>query len=140
MIRGLDHVNIRVRNLQATLRFYRNVLDMRPNSPPGMAAGDSEAWLCDEQGHAVLHVGTADLGAATGVTNATADRGSGSGSGSGSGAIHHLAFDCVDYLTALERIRRNGIEVRCNDIAAARLRQLFVLDPDEILIELNFRS
>jgi catechol 2,3-dioxygenase-like lactoylglutathione lyase family enzyme len=132
MIRSLDHINVRVRDLAATLDFYQKVLGMRYIVPPGMAAGASEAWICAADGHPVLHVGTSDItGIKAGGYRYTAD---------GSGSIHHVAFDCVEYQRVAEQLERSGIATQHNHIAAAGLRQIFIQDPDNILLELNFRD
>lgn len=130
MIRALDHVNIRVRNLKSTLRFYEEALGMFSAPPPGMGEDAGEAWIHDASGRPVLHVGTPSLEVNTGVESHDPH---------GNGAIHHVAFDCADYELMLERLRVFGVAARCNDIPAIRLRQIFVRDPNEVLIELNFR-
>jgi hypothetical protein len=38
----------------------------------------------------------------------------------------------------LARLKRRGLEHRLNEVTAVSLRQIFVLDPNAVLLELNF--
>jgi catechol 2,3-dioxygenase-like lactoylglutathione lyase family enzyme len=56
------------------------------------------------------------------------------------GAVDHIAFTASGYDEMLERLKRNGIAVRANEQPGGALRQLFVLDPSGVKIEINFRA
>jgi catechol 2,3-dioxygenase-like lactoylglutathione lyase family enzyme len=56
----------------------------------------------------------------------------------GTGPLDHIAFNAHDYDGVLERLRRHGVSVACNDPPGARLRQLFLSDPNGLKIEINF--
>jgi catechol 2,3-dioxygenase-like lactoylglutathione lyase family enzyme len=52
-IRGFDHVNVRTADLEAMVRWYGEVLGMRPGLRPGFDFGG--AWLyCGDQ--ALVHL------------------------------------------------------------------------------------
>ena len=53
----LDHVNIRVRNLEQMRSFYRDVLDLKVGYRPPFP-GSPGAWLYDSVGNPVVHLST----------------------------------------------------------------------------------
>ena len=52
-------------------------------------------------------------------------------------AIDHIAFNGSDYEEALARLERAGVEATPNTVPGARLRQLFLEDPNGLKIEIN---
>ncbi len=132
-VQTLDHVNIRTNDLAATLAFFRDALALHPTPPPGSESVADAAWLLDAQGHAVLHVATANL-------NYPTDREAAAFSRSQTGALHHVALNCSGYEIMRERMMKLGLELVENDVPSVGLRQLFVIAPDGILFELNFRE
>jgi catechol 2,3-dioxygenase-like lactoylglutathione lyase family enzyme len=60
--------------------------------------------------------------------------------GEGTGPVHHVALDCVDSQAMIARLDAKGIAYRDNYVVAIKLRQIFVEDPDGVLLELNFRD
>ena len=51
-----------------------------------------------------------------------------------------MALRCSDYEDVLARLERRGLEYRLNEVAAVSLRQIFVLDPNGVRIELNVQN
>jgi hypothetical protein len=49
-----------------------------------------------------------------------------------------LPLRCSNYEELLARLKRRGLEHRLNEVTAVALRQIFVLDPNGVLLELNF--
>jgi hypothetical protein len=45
---------------------------------------------------------------------------------------------CSGYEEVRARLSRRGIGHQLNEVAAVGLRQIFVLDPNQVLLELNF--
>lgn len=131
MINGLDHVNIRVADLRATLTFYTDVLGMRCAPVPGDEDMSARAWIFSGDGRPAVHVGSGALG--LGFDRSFDAK-------SGSGVIDHVAFDCSDYEGVRARLASQGVTARFNDVPMAGLRQIFITDPNGILIELNFRT
>jgi catechol 2,3-dioxygenase-like lactoylglutathione lyase family enzyme len=130
-IRSLDHVNIRTRQVEVTAAFFRDVLGMTVTPPPGMKPGVLAAWVLDDSGRPVVHIGDADgMYPTDGHAPFVPARGGGS--------VHHIAFNCDDYRTLRERLTRCGIEASENYVAQIGLRQVFVHDPNGIFVELNF--
>jgi hypothetical protein len=54
------------------------------------------------------------------------------------GALHHVALRCSGYEELRARLVRRGLDHRINLVTAIGLRQIFVLDPNQVLLELNF--
>ncbi len=131
-IRRLDHVNIRTPHLEATLAFYTNVLGMRATPPPGMNDIANAAWIVDDGGAAALHIGRAGL-------VYPGDAGIAPPAEPGSAMVHHVAFDCDEHAVVLGRLETAGVDHFRNDMPEYGLRQIFVRDPNGVLIELNFR-
>jgi catechol 2,3-dioxygenase-like lactoylglutathione lyase family enzyme len=130
-VAGIDHINIVTEKLDETADFYAQLLGLSRGSPPGMAAasGFSGAWMFDETGAAIVHlVGyNADRYAAEGIVP-----------GDATGSVHHVALRCHDFAGILARAEAMGAEPRVNDRRFGDLRQIFVLDPNNVRLELNF--
>jgi catechol 2,3-dioxygenase-like lactoylglutathione lyase family enzyme len=145
MIRKLDHVNIVTKNIGETIRFYTEVLGMKNAPQPGGMMSDKNAFICDDEGNAVLHVQGVDpenpqrtlesihrrLGNLTSIELDDLD---------GSASIEHVAFACNDYDALRGRLSKLGMEMRFNEVPQMNLRQIFVNDPNGITLELNFRA
>jgi catechol 2,3-dioxygenase-like lactoylglutathione lyase family enzyme len=130
-IRALDHVNIRTADLEATVAFFRDVLGMNVVSPPGAPAGARAAWVLDDSGNAVVHIGATDVAYPTDdEVPFDAHRGGGS--------VHHVAFRCGDPADMLARLTRHGVAMHETRIESIGLRQMFVHEPNGIFLELNF--
>jgi catechol 2,3-dioxygenase-like lactoylglutathione lyase family enzyme len=54
--------------------------------------------------------------------------------------IDHIAFNGSDYVEALTRLQREGVETTTNAVPGAGLRQLFLEDPNGLKIEINVMS
>jgi catechol 2,3-dioxygenase-like lactoylglutathione lyase family enzyme len=130
MIVALEHVNVRVADIEATLAFYADVLDMRCGPVPGCSDMHDSAWIYAGDGRVVLHVGTGVLSIS----------GSSAAPARGSGSVDHVALECRDYSYMRDRLARLDFAARFNDVPAARQRQIFIVDPDGLCLELNFRD
>ena len=53
-------------------------------------------------------------------------------------ALDHVALTCSGFDATKARCEELGIEYRVNDRQFGDLRQVFVLDPNDINLELNF--
>lgn len=132
-VRTLDHVNIRTADVPATAAFFRDLLDLKAGIAPGAESMEQGCWMYDPQGHPIVHIGAADAAyPSDGMAPFTP--------GETSGALHHVALECDDYAGMLTRIEAAGHEVASSDIPQIGLRQLFVKEPNGILLELNFRG
>lgn len=125
---ALDHVNIITGELEGSARFYAEVFGLEPRDGPPPLTHENARWLYDAAGRAVIHLNSLDCPRAY-------DREVRPGP---TGALHHVALKCSGYQELRARLRARGLEHRINEIAAIGLKQIFVLDPNEVLLELNF--
>ena len=56
----------------------------------------------------------------------------------GSGSVDHVAFLARDPKEVRERIQKNKVEMHFRSFPDAKLFQIFLKDPDDVTIELNF--
>ena len=117
----LDHYNVSTRNLGATIRFYEEVLGLvNGPRPPFDFPG---AWLYSD-GHPVLHLN--DISPTD--TPQRPD----------SGVIDHVAFGSRGFEEMKQRLAQKGVQFRVNNVPNSTRRQIFVTDPNNVLIELNY--
>ena len=57
---------------------------------------------------------------------------------SGSGSVDHIAFLAQDPEGVRNRIQKNKVEMHFRSFPDAKLFQIFLKDPDDVTIELNF--
>ncbi len=135
---SLNHYSIRTLDLEATRRFYCDALGMqvgpRPDFPfPG-------AWLYPgstaDYAHAAVHVIGIDPNDAAGLRDYLGDRDA--QSLQGSGAVDHVAFFATDLPAVMDRLTRCQIALRERSVPGVGLHQVFVDDPNGVVVELNF--
>jgi hypothetical protein len=54
--------------------------------------------------------------------------------------VHHVALSCSDFEGTKARLAAKSIAFSESDLSRFGLRQLFVTEPNGILLELNFRA
>jgi len=139
----LDHCNIRTFDLDATIKFYTDVVDLRDGDFPGTRS--MGAWLYDSSDRPVLHVIALDPKEPEVALGRVRDR-LGELAGSleldtlkGGGSIDHIAFECGDFDEMAAKLTARGLTYKTNDVPSIKLRQIFVNDPNGVTLELNFR-
>ena len=122
MIVGLlDHYNVSTRKLADTVRFYEDVLGFENGQrPPFDFPG---AWLYSE-GHPVLHLN--DISGTDKTQRPD------------SGVIDHVAFGSRGFEAMKRHLASKGIGFRVNVVPNSSRRQIFLTDPNNVLIELNY--
>lgn len=128
-VKALDHVNIVTDDIAASAAFYTALLGLTPDPRIPTAMKDSAAWLCDESGRPIVHLNHRTL-------PRSFDRDF--PLGAETGAIHHVALACDDYDETVSRIEGMGLAYDTAEVPMANLRQIFVCDPHNVLLELNF--
>jgi catechol 2,3-dioxygenase-like lactoylglutathione lyase family enzyme len=126
----LDHVNIQTQDVAGTAQFFADVLDLRAAPPFPGADMAQVTWMFDAGDRPIVHI------TAPGMTFA----GDPAPAGSSTGALHHVAFACTGHDAMLARLDRLGLAFRVRDIAPIGLRQIFVNEPNGVLLELNYRE
>ena len=133
----LDHYNIRTTKVEETVGFYTSVLGLRSGYRPSTRPG---AWLYDRTDIPVVHVSGFDPSNVQAMKELEAHLGARDPATlDGSGAIDHIAFEGPDFSGAREQLQRLGIPYTERDVPQLSLKQLFVVDPNGITVELNFR-
>ncbi|MBL0114765.1 MAG: VOC family protein [Sphingomonadales bacterium] len=127
-VNAIDHVNIIVEDLDATATFYAEVLGLdRRNGPPPLPPTQVQ-WMYDDAGRPVVHINSLDCPRAY-------DRDVSAGP---TGAIHHIALNCSGFEEMKARLDARGIDYAINDIPSIGLSQIFLRDPNDVVLELNF--
>ena len=136
----LNHVSIRTTDLDATRKFYESVLGLtvgpRPDFPfPGlwMYQGDHASIA-----NAVVHVIGFDLKDPDGLKNYLGERDA--ESLKGTGAVDHVAFFADGLPAMLAHLQRLGIQARQRTVPSVGLHQLFLDDPNGLVVELNYAA
>ena len=123
----LAHALVLTDDLEATRAFYCDVLGFEPAERPPLAFPGY--WLSLD-GVACVHV------AERTAYEAELER---MGLPRAAGPVDHLAFDADDHEAIVTRLDALGIDTISNEVPAAGLRQVFLLDPNGVRIELNVR-
>lgn len=127
-VEALDHVNIIAADLHATCIFYADLLGLeRRDAPPPLTPATAQ-WMHDAAGRAILHINSLDC-------VRTYERHVMPGP---TGSIHHVALRCEGYDKTMARLDARGADYQLNLVAAIGLRQIFTMDPNGVLLELNF--
>ena len=58
----------------------------------------------------------------------------------GTGSFDHVAFRGDDFAAMRERLQKAGMTFRERVVPGGALSQLFVPDPEGVLVEINFRN
>ena len=140
MAMSLNHFSIRSLDLDACERFYCGLLGLtkgpRPPFPfPGLwlYAGDTM-----KTSNAVVHIIGIDRNDPEGLKAYLGDRDE--ASLKGTGAVDHIAFFNTGLADTRARLQGLGLAVRERTVPALGLHQLFVDDPNGVVIELNFAA
>jgi catechol 2,3-dioxygenase-like lactoylglutathione lyase family enzyme len=119
----LDHFNIRTRNLAETVRFYEDVLGLEKGPRPNFAFPG--AWLYSE-GRPVVHL--VDISPTDEPQKPD------------SGVVHHVAFVSQGFHGMKQRLQSRGVEFEAREVPGGDLWQIFIRDPNGVLIELNYET
>lgn len=119
-ITALNHVNIVTDDLDATRRFYADVIGLIDGDRPSFQFPG--AWLyCGDE--AVIHL--------VGVDDQPDQ---------GTGTIDHVAFEANGISDMIAFLEGREIAFNVRDVPGREVRQVFLHDPNGVKIELNFRG
>jgi len=119
----LDHFNIRTRDLASTVRFYEDMLGLEKGPRPNFAFPG--AWMYSE-GKAVVHL--VDIAATSEPQKPD------------SGVVHHVAFASRGFEGMKQRLKSKGMQFEARQVPGGDLWQIFVNDPNGVMIELNYEA
>jgi catechol 2,3-dioxygenase-like lactoylglutathione lyase family enzyme len=127
----LNHYLLVAKNLERTKKFYCDVLGLELAERPDFGFPGYWLKIGDE---ICVHL-------ASQAPNRIRDtfllkkhpRGT-----TGSGSVDHIAFLAKDPEDVRKRIQKKGVEMHYRSFPDAKLFQIFLKDPDDVTIELNF--
>ena len=142
----LEHYNLMTKRLRETVDFYVEVLGLYEGFYP-VELGPG-AWLYDSSDTPVVHMQEITADSYEARIEKTSGRIKDGRDGAprefdkvyGAGTIDHIAFACVDIEGFKDRLKQMDVPFGETGVASAAVRQLFLRDPNGIVVELNFRD
>ena len=134
----LDHYSIRTLDVDASRRFYTEVMGFEvgfrpPFDFPGL-------WLYNGARHpesyGVVHIIGVDPANPEGLKAYLGDRDL--SSLNGTGTVDHMAFAATGLRDMRERLARLAVPFRERTVPSLGLHQVFFEDPSQVTIELNY--
>jgi catechol 2,3-dioxygenase-like lactoylglutathione lyase family enzyme len=119
----LDHFNIRTSKLADTVRFYEDIMGLKSGDRPNFTFPG--AWMYSE-GKAVVHL--VDISQTDEQQKPD------------SGVVHHVAFASRDFAGMKQRLQSKGMAFDARQVPGGALWQIFVNDPNGVMIELNYEA
>ena len=131
MITGFDHYTVRAANLEASCRFYAEVLGLDVQPRPGASV---PAAIASINGVQVVHLfqATSDQDARFGPSEPVDVE----SPPWRTGRLQHVGFWARDVEGMRARLEANGVRYR--ERALSEKHQFVVYDPDGVEIEVNF--
>ena len=117
----LDHFNIRTRKLADTVRFYEDILGLKNGERPNF--NFPGAWMYSE-GRPVVHL--VDISPTPEPQKPD------------SGVVHHVAFASRGFTGMKQRLAAKGMAFDTREVPGVDVWQIFVRDPNGVMIELNY--
>ncbi len=135
---SLNHFSIRSLEIEKTVEFFEKVIGLkagpRPEFPfPGawLYNGDQSSWS-----NAVVHLVAIDKNNPNGLKQYLGERDP--KTLSGSGAVDHIAFFAEGLEEKLALLNELKVPYRERTVPVIKLHQVFLDDPNGIVIELNY--
>lgn len=128
-VQALEHVTIRCADLKATRDFYVELIGLAEGARPDFPFRGYWLYL---GGIPVVHL-------VDGQDKASAWGGEAGVAVADTGPFDHVAFRGDDFGAMRAQLAAAGVEFRERVVPGGALSQLFVRDPDGVLVEINFR-
>lgn len=119
----LDHYNIEVADLDATIAFYCGVLGLTLGERPPLSVPG--AWLYSENGRPTVHLIDRR---GDGVARVKEP----------SGRLHHICFAATGKAEIRRRLQDAKLDFRTVVLPRVGITQFFVQDPNGINVEISF--
>ena len=134
----LDHFSIRTLDVEASRRFYTEVMGFTAGfRPPFKFPG---LWMYNGAQYpettGVVHIIGIDLNDPQGLKDYLGDKEL--DTLSGTGTVDHMAFAATGVAEMRERLKKHGIEYRERTVPSLNLHQVFFEDPSGVTIELDY--
>jgi catechol 2,3-dioxygenase-like lactoylglutathione lyase family enzyme len=132
-IEAFDHYTLRCADLQASWRFYEDVLGLRVTQRPGMSIPAAIAYLGDMM---LIHLFQA--APEMEVIFARLKPPDAEAAQWGTGRLHHIAFGARGLKAIRQRLTDNGTAFKELTLPAFSKHLVLLKDPDNVEIELAF--
>ena len=127
----LEHFTVRCTSLERTRDFYSQIIGLRVGPRPDFDFAGYWLYLGEQPVvHLVLESERDDGRAPRPATSDAPE----------TGALDHLAFRGQDLEGSRALFRAHGIPFKERPVPGKPLHQIFLHDPDGVMIELNFRG
>jgi len=123
----LEHFTVRCTSLERTRDFYSEIVGLRVGPRPEF---DFAGYWLYQGDQPVVHL----------VLEDQRDDARASSAGPDTGALDHIAFRAQDLAGTRALLHAKGIVFKEAPVPGRPVHQVFVRDPDGVLIELNFRG
>jgi catechol 2,3-dioxygenase-like lactoylglutathione lyase family enzyme len=130
-VTSLNHYLIVSKNLERSKKFYQDVLGLDVAERPDF--GFPGYWLKTGD-NICVHLASQDPNK---IRDQFLLKKHPKGT-NGSGSVDHIAFLAQNPEEVRNRIQKNKVEMHFRSFPDARLFQIFLKDPDDVTIELNF--
>lgn len=127
MVDDLYHVAIKVFDLHETICFYIDILGMYEVERPPF--GYPGAWLASTDSKILIHLYAGKQGLSNDGARIL-----------GTGAIDHISIFCHGFFDLISRLVCHDIIWKEYEVPNTSLWQVFIYDPNRVLIELTFDS
>ena len=138
-IAKLSHYSIRTTDLEASRRFYTDVMGFSVGPRPAFKFPG--LWLYsgahDSYDNSVVHIIGIDSNDPQGLRDYLGDRDPASLQG-GTGTFDHIAFSATGLDAMLRHLRQKNVPHREREVPNLGLHQVFLDDPSGVVIELNY--
>ena len=119
-IENIDHVNVESDDVERSAKFYREVIGLTEGPRPEFDRPGYWMYAGDKP---VVHI----IRTMPGNKMLT---------GSKDASISHFALQIKDYDATQKHLEKLNIKYDTNDVPDTKIRQLFIEDPEGVLIEL----
>ncbi len=130
-VRALEHITIRCAQLQRTRDFYVDLMGLTDGERPAFPFRGHWLYLGPVP---VVHLVEASDSAGAWGRDTVIPR-----AAEGTGSFDHVAFQGDDFDAMRGRLETAGVTFKERVVPGGRLKQLFVPDPEGVLVEINFR-
>lgn len=131
-VSALEHVTIRCAQLQRTRDFYVDLMGLTDGERPNFPFRGHWLYL---GGIPVVHLVEATDTAGAWGRDIVIPK-----SEEGTGSFDHVAFKGDDFAAMRSKLQKAGLTFKERVVPGGRLSQLFVPDPEGVLVEINFRN
>jgi catechol 2,3-dioxygenase-like lactoylglutathione lyase family enzyme len=134
----LDHYSIRTLDVEASRKFYTNIMGFNEGyRPPFNFPG---LWMYNgaqyPETYGVVHIIGVDLANPEGLKEYLGDRDL--STLNGTGTVDHMAFVATNLADMRARLVKHSVPFRERTIPSLGIHQVFFEDPSQVTIELNY--